>query len=151
MTKRPGRKLPGRFFAQFNLHLRQNDYRIFRATQHNGDRSPYPVSARSGQQGISKACRTEAGSCTESVYALSYSFLIKLFNFIKKTPPNGVVVSMIFGMENHGNPSHYDLHIENFNSCELKFSIEYQYQILPVHPSPSADGGVVLPVTPDRE
>ena len=35
---------------------------------------------------------------------------------------------MIFGIENHGNPSHYDLHIENFNSCELKFSIEYQYK-----------------------
>ena len=46
---------------------------------------------------------------------------------LKKTPPDGVVVSMIFGIENHGNPSHYDLHIENFNSCELKFSIEYQY------------------------
>ena len=30
-------------------------------------------------------------------------------------------------MENHGNPSHYDPHIENFNSYELKFSIEYQY------------------------
>ena len=35
---------------------------------------------------------------------------------------------MIFGIENHGNPSHYDLHIENFNSDELKFSIEYQYK-----------------------
>ena len=60
--------------------------------------------------------------------ALSYSFLIKLFYFIKKTPPDGVVVSMIFRIENHGNTSHYDLHIENFNSCELKFSIEYQYK-----------------------
>ena len=49
-------------------------------------------------------------------------------NFIKKTPPNGVVVSVIFGIENHRNPSHYDLHIENFNSDELKFSIEYQYE-----------------------
>ena len=48
----------------------------------------------------------------------SYSFLIKSFHFIKKTPPDGVVVSVIFGIENHGNPSHYDLHIENFNSCE---------------------------------
>ena len=37
---------------------------------------------------------------------------------------------MFFGIENHGNPSHYDLHIENFNSCELKFSIEYQYEIV---------------------
>ena len=45
------------------------------------------------------------------------------------TPPSGVVVSMIFGIENHANSSHYDLHIENFNSCELKFSIEYQYDI----------------------
>ena len=53
--------------------------------------------------------------------------MIKLFNFIKKTPPDGVVVSVIFGIENHGNPSHYDLHIENFNFDELKFSIEYQY------------------------
>ena len=35
---------------------------------------------------------------------------------------------MIFGIENHGNPSHYDLHIKNFNSCELKFLIEYQYK-----------------------
>ena len=51
-------------------------------------------------------------------------------NFIKKTPPNGVVVSVIFGIENHRNPSHYDLHIENFNSDELKFSIEYQYNII---------------------
>ena len=58
--------------------------------------------------------------------------MIKLFNFIKKTPPNGVVVSVIFGIENHGNPSHYDLHIENFNSDELKFSIEYQYKIFGV-------------------
>ena len=49
-------------------------------------------------------------------------------NFIKKTPPNGVVVSVIFGIENHRNPSHYDLHIENFNSDKLKFSIEYQYK-----------------------
>ena len=57
--------------------------------------------------------------------------MIKLFNFIKKTPPGGVVVSMIFGIENHGNSSHYDLHIENFNSCELKFSIEYQYKTPP--------------------
>ena len=55
--------------------------------------------------------------------------MIKFFHFIKKTPPDGVVVSMIFG-KNHGNPSHYDLHIENFNSCELKFSIEYQYNSL---------------------
>ena len=52
------------------------------------------------------------------------------WEFIKKTPPNGVVVSVIFGIENHGNPSHYDLHIENFNSDELKFSIEYQYQAI---------------------
>ena len=48
----------------------------------------------------------------------SYSFLIKSFNFIKKTPPDGVVVSVIFGIENHRNPSHYDLHTENFNSDE---------------------------------
>ena len=59
-----------------------------------------------------------------------YYFLIKLFNLIKKAPPNGVVVFMIFEIENHENPSHYDLHIKNFNSYELKFLIEYQY-----HPS----------------
>ena len=35
---------------------------------------------------------------------------------------------MIFGIENHGYPSHYDLHIKNFNSCELQFLIEYQYE-----------------------
>ena len=46
------------------------------------------------------------------------------------TPPNGVVVSMVFEIENHGNPSHYDLHIKNFNSNELKFLIEYQYKII---------------------
>ena len=34
---------------------------------------------------------------------------------------------MIFEIENHRIPSHYDLHIENFNSFDLKFSIEYQY------------------------
>ena len=55
-----------------------------------------------------------------TVIGFSYYFLIKLFNFIKKTPPNGVVVSMIFGIENHGNPSHYDLHIENFNLFQIK-------------------------------
>ena len=59
----------------------------------------------------------------------SYSFLIKLYNFIKKTPPGGVVVSMIFGIENHGNPSHYDLNIQNFNSDELKFLIENAYRL----------------------
>ena len=36
---------------------------------------------------------------------------------------------MIFEEENHRIPSHYDLHIENFNSFELKFSIEYQYEM----------------------
>ena len=35
---------------------------------------------------------------------------------------------MISGIGNHGNPSHYDLHIKNFNSNELKFLIEYQYK-----------------------
>ena len=39
---------------------------------------------------------------------------------------------MIFEEENHRIPSHYDLHIENFNSFELKFSIEYQYEIIEV-------------------
>ena len=58
----------------------------------------------------------------------SYCFSIKLFHFIEKTPPDGVVDSMIFEMENHRIPSHYDLHIKNFNSDELKFLIEYQYQ-----------------------
>ena len=28
------------------------------------------------------------------------------------------------------NPSPYDLHIKNFNSCELKFLIEYQYDTI---------------------
>ena len=36
---------------------------------------------------------------------------------------------MIFEIENHRIPSHYDLHIKNFNSDELKFLIEYQYEI----------------------
>ena len=49
-------------------------------------------------------------------------------NFIEKTPPDGVVDSMIFEIENHRIPSHYDLHIKNFNSDELKFLIEYQYE-----------------------
>ena len=31
---------------------------------------------------------------------------------------NGVVVSMIFGKENHRYPSHYDLHIKMFHSTE---------------------------------
>ena len=35
---------------------------------------------------------------------------------------------MISGIGNHGNPSHYDLHIKNFNSNELQFLIEYQYK-----------------------
>ena len=35
---------------------------------------------------------------------------------------------MIFYLENHRIPSHYDLHIKNFNSDELKFLIEYQYK-----------------------
>ena len=35
---------------------------------------------------------------------------------------------MIFKIENHRIPSHYDLHIKNFNSDELKFLIEYQYK-----------------------
>ena len=56
-----------------------------------------------------------------------YYFSIKLFNFIEKTPPDGVVDSMIFEIENHRISSHYDLHIKNFNSDELKFLIEYQY------------------------
>ena len=37
---------------------------------------------------------------------------------------------MIFEIENHRIPSHYDLHIKNFNSYELKFLIEYQYNQL---------------------
>ena len=37
---------------------------------------------------------------------------------------------MIFEMENHRIPSHYDLHIKNFNSDELKFLIEYQYNVV---------------------
>ena len=36
---------------------------------------------------------------------------------------------MISGIGNHGNPSHYDLHIKNFNSNELKFLIEYQHEL----------------------
>ena len=44
-----------------------------------------------------------------------------------KTPPNGVVDSMIFEIENHGIPSHYDLPVKNFNSGELEFLMKYQY------------------------
>ena len=43
-------------------------------------------------------------------------FSIELSDSIEKTPPNGVVVSMIFGMKNHRYPSHYD------------FLFEYQYE-----------------------
>ena len=55
---------------------------------------------------------------------------------------------MIFGLDNHGYPSHYDLHIKSFNSCELKFLIEYQYKIflllmVPL-PDPRNDMGEVL-------
>ena len=49
---------------------------------------------------------------------LSYYFSIELFHSIEKTPPDGVVVSMIFGIENHRYPSHYDLHIKMFHSAE---------------------------------
>ena len=38
---------------------------------------------------------------------------------------------MIFEIENHRISSHYDLHIKNFNSDELKFLIEYQYNPIP--------------------
>ena len=51
-----------------------------------------------------------------------------MFHSIEKTPPDGVVVSMIFGIENHRYPSHYDLHIKTFNSVELNVLIEYQYK-----------------------
>ena len=57
---------------------------------------------------------------------------------IKKPPPCGVVVSVIFGKENHGNPSHCDLHIESFNSYELEFSIEYQYNTTENPSTPAA-------------
>ena len=62
------------------------------------------------------------------------NLLLQFANFIKKTPPDGVVDSMIFEIENHRIPSHYDLHIKKFNSDELKFLIEsflieYQYEI----------------------
>ena len=40
---------------------------------------------------------------------------------IKKALPCGIAESVIFGIENHRFPSHYDLHIQNFNSDELKF------------------------------
>ena len=50
-----------------------------------------------------------------------------MFILIKKAPPEGVAVSMIFGIENHRYPSHYDLHIKTFNSGELNILIEYQY------------------------
>ena len=40
-----------------------------------------------------------------------------------RTPNDGVVDSMIFDIENHRIPSHYDLHMKNFNSVELKFSL----------------------------
>ena len=43
---------------------------------------------------------------------------------------------MIFRIKNHGYPSHDDLHMKNFNSSELKFSIEYQYDTGAVAPPP---------------
>ena len=49
---------------------------------------------------------------------------------------------MIFEIENHRISSYYDLHIKNFNSDELKFLIEYQYDIqniYPIHPICSRD------------
>ena len=49
---------------------------------------------------------------------LIYYFSIELFHSIEKTPPDGVVESMIFGIENHRYPSHYDLHIKMFHSAE---------------------------------
>ena len=41
-------------------------------------------------------------------------------DLILLTPPDGVVVSAIFGKENRENPSHCDLHIENFNLYQIK-------------------------------
>ena len=38
--------------------------------------------------------------------SFSYSFLIKPLGFIKKTPPNGAVDSIIFKIENSRIPSH---------------------------------------------
>ena len=37
------------------------------------------------------------------------------FSSIWKAPPIGAVDFMIFGLENHKIPSHYDLHMKNFN------------------------------------
>ena len=42
----------------------------------------------------------------------------KTIKFYQEDTAFGVVVSMLFGIENHGNPSHYDLHIKNFHSDE---------------------------------
>lgn len=71
-------------------------------------------------------------------------FYLKYFISNKKTPPYGVVDFVIFGIENHKIPSHYDLHIKNFNSYELKFLIEYQYKKLSYFPAvptmPNAPG-----------
>ena len=68
--------------------------------------------------------------CSDICFSFWYYLSIKLFNFIEKTPPDGVVDSMIFEIENHRISSYYDLHIKNFNSDELKFLIEYQYEIV---------------------
>ena len=43
---------------------------------------------------------------------------LKCFILIEKAPPDGVAVSMIFGIENHRYPSYYDLHIKMFHSAE---------------------------------
>ena len=47
-----------------------------------------------------------------------FIFLNRMVSFYEKTPPDGVVVSMIFGIENHRYPSHYDLPIKMFHSTE---------------------------------
>ena len=44
---------------------------------------------------------------------LLYYFQIEIFYFNLKDTPNGVVDSMIFGIENHRISSHYDLPIKN--------------------------------------
>ena len=51
----------------------------------------------------------DIGIPSNTVFKLNY------LSSICKTPPVGVIDFMIFGLENHKIPSHYDLHIKNFN------------------------------------
>ena len=57
-------------------------------------------------------------------YGMYSAFLIllpdKTIWFYQVDTALGVVVFMIFEIEDHEYPSHYDLHIENFNLFQIK-------------------------------